>query len=325
MVEHRHLTVHHLLRAVILAGFSFYVVHLVKIDRLQYYIAPRMTPYIKYSAVAMFLLAAYYLYLALQGSDHKHHGSDCECAHEPTRSLSRNIVIYGLFLLPLMLGFAFPDRIMGSDAAAVKGMKLTVQNARLPGNTETAASVESGGSGSILPKSESVQTGAVLPVSEPSASSELDRLFPYDEFSKDFADLGKLLYGKKVITVKEEGFLDYITALDIYRDNFIGATVAISGFVYRENDMASDQFVVSRMAMSCCTADAEPYGLMAQWSKAADFNEDTWITLTGELEVTEYRGNEILVLNARKVTPIHAPKDPYVYPYFGDITELEKQ
>ncbi|WP_349292477.1 hypothetical protein [Paenibacillus sp. ATY16] len=32
----------------------------------------------------------------------------------------------------------------------------------------------------------------------------------------------------------------------------IGKTVVISGFVYREDDMASSRFVVSRMVMSCC-------------------------------------------------------------------------
>ncbi|PWV99346.1 putative repeat protein (TIGR03943 family) [Paenibacillus cellulosilyticus] len=323
MEEHRPLTVHHLIRAVILAGFAFYVVHLVKIDKLQYYIAPRMMPYIKYSAVAMFLLATYYLYLALQGSDHKHHGAACDCGHEPARSLPKHIFIYGLFLLPLLLGFAFPDKIMGSDAASVKGMKLTVKNVvqqpsgPLPTQVEEAVT--------DVPQSVLEESKTELPASEASPSSELDALFPYDEFSREYADLGKILYGQDVITMREEAFLEYISTIDLYRDNFVGKTIEISGFVYREDDMAPNQFAVSRMAMSCCTADAEPYGLMAEWSQAADFNKDTWITLRGKLEIKKYRDADIIVLNADKVTKIEAPKDPYVYPYFGNITELEKQ
>jgi TIGR03943 family protein len=322
MEEHRHLTVHHLLRAVISAGFSFYIVHLVKIDKLQYYIAPRIMPYVKYSAVALFVLAAFYLYRALQGSSHEHHGPACDCEHESNHSLPNNILLYSLFLFPLLLGFILPDKIMGSDAAAVKGMKLTVKNAV---QQPSAALTQVEQAAVNLPPSVPKESEERLPASESSSSSELDALFPYDEFSKDFADLGKLLYGQDVITVKETGFLEYVSTLDIYRDNFIGKTVVISGFVYREDDMTSNEIVVSRMAMSCCMADAEPYGLMAEWNHAADFNKDTWITVTGKLGIKKYRGSDIIVINADKVTKIKAPKDPYVNPYFGDITELEKE
>jgi TIGR03943 family protein len=325
MEEHRHLTVHHMIRAIILAGFSFYVVHLVKIDKLQYYIAPRMMPYIKYSAVAMFLLAAYYVYLALQSSNHKHHHeAECDCGHEPTRSWPKNMMIYSVFLLPLLFGFAFPDKIMGSDAASVKGMNLTVKNVQQPSKPEPIP-ISSEEVTTDLSKPETEDSGTVTSAPGSTSPPNLDDLFPYDEYSKDFADLGKIFYGEDVIAIKEDGFLEYISTIDLYRHNFIGKTVVISGFVYREDDMASNQFVVSRMAMSCCTADAEPYGFMAEWNKAADLGKDTWVTLTGVIGLKKYKGNEIIVLDTRQVTTIHAPKDPYVYPYFGDITQLEKK
>ncbi|WP_336774289.1 TIGR03943 family putative permease subunit [Paenibacillus sp. MMO-58] len=323
MEEQRHIAVHHIIRAVILGGFSFYVVHLVKMDKLQYYLAPRMMPYIKYSAVALFLLAAYYVYMALQSSDHKHeHDADCDCGHEPPRSLPKNMAIYSVFLLPLLFGFLFPDKIMGSDVASVKGMNLTVKNVQQPIKKASVPSAKA-----ATEKTQSVQntSGMGSSTADTTSKPSLDDLFPYDEYTKDFSDLGKIFYTKDIITVKDEGFLEYISTLDLYRHNFIGKTVVLSGFVYREENMAANQFAVSRMAVSCCTADAEPYGIMAEWSKAADLSKDTWITLTGNIGLKEYNGNEIIVLNTRKVTTIHAPKDPYVYPYFGDITELEKK
>lgn len=336
MHEHQNLTPHYLIRAGILAGFSFYVVHLVKIEKLQYYIVPRMIPYVKYAAMSLFLLAGYFAYLAIQHSSERKREEECDCGHEPPRSFFKSVMIYGLFVVPLLLGFALPDKIMGSDVASVKGMNLNVAAAPpMPVPTEdTSASADNPATSSATASpeasesaapvaSESAAPAAVPAVdSKPASGDSLDKLFPADEYSLDLAKLGKKLYKKDVITIHTEGFLEMLTVLDMYRNNFLGKTVVISGFLYRENDMAKNQFVVSRMAMQCCSADATPYGFLVKSGMGADLDKDTWITLTGVIGLTNYNGNEIIQLDATKIKKIKAPEDPYVYPYFDDFDKL---
>lgn len=324
MHEHRRQALHDFVRAVLFGGFSFYIVRLVKIDKLQYYIAPKMIPYVKLAAIALYVLAGYLLYSAIKQAFSKNRQADCGCGHEPPKSVFMNGLIYGLFALPLLLGFAVPDQIMGSSMASVKGMNL---------NAAAAAAVP--------PPKESPMPSA-LPSASPSESPSpngeqpdravgeedeeaLDRLFPSDDFSLDLAKLGKKLYRKDRIQVREEGFLEMLTVLDLYRHNFIGKTVAISGFVYREDDMGDERFVVARMAMQCCSADAMPYGFLVKWGRGADYPDDTWVTMTGVLGLTEYNGNEIIELNARSITTIDPPADPYVYPYFDDFDKLSEE
>ncbi|RJX40517.1 TIGR03943 family protein [Paenibacillus pinisoli] len=344
MHEHKSMGIHYLIRAGILAGFSFYVVKLVKMDKLQYYIVPKMIPYVKITSVVLFLLAIYYIYLALQGTHKEQEAAECDCGHAPSSSISKNILMYGVFIVPLMLGFMMPDKIMGSEVAAVKGMNLNASSNQTPPMpspppTPVMEDEEQEDSfvaiikeNSLIPEDrlsaieerlqESVAGNIDLTDGSLSAEDELDALFPTDAYTEEYGALGKKLYQKELIPVIEEGFLEIITAVDLYRQNFAGKKLEISGFVYREQNMASNQFVISRMAMTCCAADSMPYGILVESSRAASYAEDAWMKLTGIIGQTEYDGVEIMRLEALKIEMIEAPNDPYVYPYFGDFSDL---
>ncbi|XID93936.1 TIGR03943 family putative permease subunit [Paenibacillaceae bacterium WGS1546] len=340
MHKRPNMTLHYIIRAVILIGFSFYVVYLANIDRLQYYIVPRMIPYVKYAAVGLFVLAWYYAYLAVRNANEKVPEEACGCGHEPPQSRLKNGLLYGLFVVPLIIGFALPDKIMGSDAAALKGMNLNAAEAQqqtVASALKTLPPSPSPSSASASP-SASVSDSAAPSASEPAPPSPsgeevpstptvpdedpLDLLFPADSYTLEFAELGKRMYKRETIRIQEEGFLEMLTLLDLYKHNFLGKTVVMSGFVYREDDMNADQFVVSRMAMQCCSADAMPYGFLVKWDKGAELAKDAWITVTGVIGLTEYNGNEIIELDARKIEGMDAPDDPYVYPFFDDFEKL---
>lgn len=329
------MTVHYWIRAAILAALSWYVVHLVKTDKLHLYIVPRMIPYVKIGALALFALAGFYAFLAVNRSNANRGEPDCDCGHEVPRSKSGNVILYGLFTIPLLLGFALPDRIMGSEVVAVKGMNLNVAALSQASNTRIEASPSE--PSTDLPTEQltqqqpanqptyEVQQSTELPSEQPieiSSTDELDKLFPADEYGMDYAKLGKRLYHRDTIHVNTEGYLEMLTMLDLYKDNFKGKTIVISGFVYREDDMAKDEFVVSRMAMQCCSADATPYGFLVKSDKGSSLKNDTWITMSGTLSTTEYRGNEIIRLDATSIKVIPAPEDPYAYPYYDDFDEL---
>lgn len=351
--KHRSMILHYLIRGGILLGFTLYILYLVKIGKLQYYIVPRMIPYLKYTAIALYTLSIYYFYLALREKGQKHqHDHGCGCNHEPSRSVIKSSFLYSLFIFPLLLGFVLPDKIMGSDVAAVKGMNLYVSSVQ---------AIESPISYSINPTIEQTVEGLSIPDKEPNTVTDpdidldidtnenfqgqsnsqqkevgpeyitvtneqenFDVLFPSDAYSVELAELGKKIYTRDTIEVKEEGFLELLTLLDMYRINFIGKTINISGFVYREDEMDSDNFVVSRMAMQCCSADASPYGFLVQSNLANQYQKDTWVKIVGTLGLKTYQENEIIELKAQKITKMDAPDDPYVYPYFGDLIELAK-
>lgn len=210
--------------------------------------------------------------------------------------------MYSLFVLPLGLGFFTPDTLLASNITSMKGINLSTNNYMITN----------------MPAEEIIDE----PEPVPAEPSSLHSLFPYDEYTELHAKLGMKLYAQDAISIQDIGFMEVLTTLDIYRENFIGKTVEISGFVYREDDMEPNQFVVSRLAMQCCSADTEPYGILANYSKGKELAKDSWIRATGVLGLTSYNDIEIMELTINRIETITQPETPYVYPdddYFEQL------
>jgi uncharacterized repeat protein (TIGR03943 family) len=333
MVGNRSLTVHYLFRAVIMAGFSFYILHLVKAGSLVYYIAPRMETYVKCAAIALFVIALYQGFLGLRSFFGKA-GTPCECEHMPTGSIVRNIWLYGLFLLPLMLGFLLPDKLMGSDVVAMKGMNLSGTSGTAKADSRAAApsvavvqapaaaGSEQSASAAVAQGDRSSSAAGGGAAMRSSSDDELKRLFPADNFSEPYVPLGMKLYKKERIVIKDNGFMELLTVVDLFLDRYIGKQMEITGFVYREPDMKEDQFVVSRLSMMCCSADSSPYGVLVESAAAKTLKKDSWVKIVGTIGTTKYKDNEIMRLNATSIESIQAPETPYVYPYYDEFDKL---
>ncbi|MBD2845668.1 TIGR03943 family protein [Paenibacillus sp. IB182496] len=298
---------HHLLRGLLLAGFAMLILHLVRSGDLGLYIAPRMAGYVKLSALGLYAAAVYQLYAALQlwlGRRGAGSAYDCGCGHDhaPSASLWKNALLYGLFVFPLALGFLLPDTIMGSTLAAKKGVSFAGAH-----NVERAAQPAATPQPTAAPE---------VPEQDIAAPQDpLDAKFPADVYTETYAAHAKKLYlQEQAIAVPEQQFIETLTTLDLYRQHFVGKTVVVSGFVYREPAMPKDWLAVSRFAMNCCSADSLPYGIMLRADEAGSYDADSWIEVSGRLGLDEYGGNEIMILEATRIAPIAAPESPYVYP-----------
>ena len=95
---------------------------------------------------------------------------------------------------------------------------------------------------------------------------------------------------------------------------FKGQAVDVVGFVYRDPRNSKEQFWVSRFTISCCVADASAIGLLVQTEQAADLKNDSWVQVTGKLDVGEFAGEQLPVIAPEKITPVDQPQNPYLYP-----------
>jgi uncharacterized repeat protein (TIGR03943 family) len=313
MEEKRSLTLHYFLRAAILTGFAMYIMFLVKTGNIVYYIAPRMVIYVKLAALGFYIIAVYQAYIAI-GSLSKNKDVSCDCEHPPSRSIFRNMIVYSMFILPLVLGFMLPDTALGSDLAAKRGVNLN--SSRILNNINT---VKLAATPIQTPIPTAVPLTNIEPAPTNSTDDQLKAMFKADKYDEQFSQLGMKLYKKDLIQVQVDGFIEILSSIDLFQKNFIGKKMEISGFVYHEDDMKPNQFVVARFSVSCCSADASPFGVMIETSKANLFPKDTWVNVTGVIGTTTYAGNDIMKLDATKVEKIPAAKDPYVYPNYDFI------
>ncbi len=75
---------------------------------------------------------------------------------------------------------------------------------------------------------------------------------------------------------------------------FNGRKITLNGFVYREQDFASNQLVIGRFLITHCIADAGLIGFLAEFDQEMTVSEDTWMEVTGTIRLTEYQARPSL-------------------------------
>jgi uncharacterized repeat protein (TIGR03943 family) len=199
----------------------------------------------------------------------------CDCEHRLPHSIFKSTVLYGLFLFPLLLGFVLPDRALGSMAASKKGISLT---------------------------------------SSPSETNNIARFESIDPYHEELTELAKILYAQPTIPVYPAIFSETLGAIDLYKQQFEGKEISISGFLYRDKDKTSENaFAIGRFLVQCCTADATPFGMLVDSGKLKSLPTDAWIKVRGKLQVVQYKGQEMMQIRAETITPIAQPTTPYIY------------
>jgi uncharacterized repeat protein (TIGR03943 family) len=93
-----------------------------------------------------------------------------------------------------------------------------------------------------------------------------------------------------------------------------GQPADVIGFIYREPSMNDDQFMVARFTISCCVADSSAIGLPVQWADTAGLPAGEWVRVGGQMQVGEFRGDQMPVILADSIEIVEAPQNPYLYP-----------
>ena len=126
-----------------------------------------------------------------------------------------------------------------------------------------------------------------------------------------------------VAAIPEDGPIDiesgnyYPILCDLYTDldKYVGRTVTVTGFVFRDESFASDQFVAARLLMVCCAADMQTVGLLCQYDDAATLESDSWVAVTGVLQKVPFGGEDVPCIAVESVEAVEEPEDAYIYPY----------
>jgi putative membrane protein len=300
--------VHNFLRGFILLGFACLIAYLVLTGDVLLYVTPKLVIYLELAGTGLIITAAFQFYISILslrstvivcncGSDHED-DHDPLHSHEPSRSLGMNVLVYGLFLLPLLLGTLLPNTALAGSLASNRGMNLggvAVNNGSAPADL-----VELDGN----------------------EDPKLKSLFRTTPSNRDYAKLGIVLYQQDVVEMKDEWFIEKLQALNTFADNFSGKPIKITGFVYREDGMPDSQFIIGRMAMTHCIADISPYGIVVESPDAGSYANDSWITVSGTMGTTTYHELKVIKINVEKIEPAQTSSIPYVYPDWNFASKL---
>lgn len=298
---------HVFLRGVILLGFFLLLFKLLISGDIQNLIAPKMIPF-SYLAV-LILLVLGVMQIWRSGSKNS---TDlfCNCGfdHNNKGSFIGNFFIYSLFLIPLLIGFWFPDTVLDSSIAAKRGINY---GANLSEQNEAFSNAPYVNADSMYNNASlEADDGYVIdPLLENNIYKNYDTNLEY----KNREELKNELLNSSKIVVNDAYYLD---TLDIIVNNinaFVGKEIELIGFVFKEPDLKADQFVVARFAISCCIADSTVFGIIASANMSHPVAMDEWIRTTGVISKTTVEDWELPMIQVTEIERIDQPEDPYVY------------
>lgn len=103
--------------------------------------------------------------------------------------------------------------------------------------------------------------------------------------------------------------------LNFYKDK----EIKINGFIYKDNSFKNNEFVLARRMMVCCAVDTQVVGLMCNYDRTADFNNDQWVSIEGKIKIEKLKdsgsGNyeDMPVIIVKKISKINNGNE-YIYP-----------
>jgi putative membrane protein len=187
---------------------------------------------------------------------------------------------YLMLFLPLFIYVVIPPKTLDASMAAKKGVQYTVAKTSKVGGAST------------------------------SSSSQNSLAVPDDPYKKYIP----ILKQQREITLDDKNFANYFTTIYSYPDEFLGKKVNVQGFVYRDENLGRNQFVVGRFAVTCCTADASVVGFLIKPKHHIPIPKiNAWVEATGTLGKQKVDGQDTPVIYLQSYHMIPAKKDPYIY------------
>ena len=96
-------------------------------------------------------------------------------------------------------------------------------------------------------------------------------------------------------------------------DNYIGMKIRFTGYIYRVSDLNENQFVLARNMIISSNSQFLVVGFLCEYKNAKDFPDDTWVTVTSEIQKGNYHG-DMPILKIIDISESEKPSEEYVYP-----------
>ena len=86
------------------------------------------------------------------------------------------------------------------------------------------------------------------------------------------------------------------------------------GFVFRSPALLPNQLSLVRYVVSCCSADALPYGVMCEVKDGGKYKEDQWLQVQGIVQMGKYEDRPVAMIKVVSAKQIQPPENPYIFP-----------
>ena len=96
-------------------------------------------------------------------------------------------------------------------------------------------------------------------------------------------------------------------------DDYVGVKINFTGYVYRVLDLNENQFVLARNMIISSDFQSVVVGFLCECENAKDFEDGSWVELTGEIMKGNYHG-DMPIVKVTEIKKVDKPNEEFVYP-----------
>ena len=117
----------------------------------------------------------------------------------------------------------------------------------------------------------------------------------------------------KICTISSNNYTNVLKAVHDNIDDYVGMKINFTGYVYRVLDWKENQFVLARDMIISSDYQSVVVGFLCEYEKAKEFEDNTWVEITGEVTKGDYHG-DMPIIKITSINKTTAPNDDKVYP-----------
>lgn len=118
------------------------------------------------------------------------------------------------------------------------------------------------------------------------------------------------------LKVQELTVNNYTNVLKTVHDNidtYVGKKICFTGYIYRIYDFSDNQFVLARNMIISSDFNYVVVGFLCECENAKNFEDGTWVNLTGEIYKGNYHG-DMPIIKVIDIKQCDKPNEEVVYP-----------
>ena len=113
--------------------------------------------------------------------------------------------------------------------------------------------------------------------------------------------------------IEATNYTNILKAVHDNVDDYVGIKIHFIGYVYRISDFSDNQFVLARDMIISSDFQSVVVGFLCDYEKTKDFENNTWVEITGEITKGNYHG-DMPIVKILDIKTTNKPNEEYVYP-----------
>lgn len=101
----------------------------------------------------------------------------------------------------------------------------------------------------------------------------------------------KCMPQNKIFDISPQNYTNVLKAVHNNIDDYIGIKIKFTGYVYRLYDFRDNQFVLARDMIVSSDNQTIVVGFLCDYDKIKDFDDYTWVEITGLITKGNYHGD----------------------------------